>query len=127
MLVDVHAPARYLRSHHLTEAWWAAVWVAGLSAKEHGMTARGMIKIHQTRKTGAAWPRTSELHGPFNSAKNKLLPIILHVQCCVPLVFSRLPKAFKKTKPAASFIGDLHQCQRKLDGTGSAIHTWLGG
>ena len=40
----------YLRSHHLTEAWWAAVWVgppeekqrgtSGMSAKEHGMTAR---------------------------------------------------------------------------------------
>ena len=39
----------YLRSHHLTEAWWAAVWVgppeekqrgtSGMSAKEHGMTA----------------------------------------------------------------------------------------
>lgn len=58
--------------------------------------------------------RTQDIRAsrPLQQCKIKLLPVILHVQCCVPLVFARLPKALKKTKkPAASFIGDLHQCQ----------------
>lgn len=74
--------ARYLRSHHLTEAWWAAVRAAGwetkqhgtfgMSAKEHGMTAKGMMKIHQTRKTGSM-AHDSRASRPLQQCKIKLI------------------------------------------------------